>query len=119
MHELSVVAGLFDILEEKLKEQKGSRVFYVKLKVGLFSGVVPELLRTAFDMYKKDTFAEDAELDIEEVPYKVRCQNCGTQMIKDDFVLVCDNCGSTDLITLDGTEMFLERMEIEVPDQSS
>ncbi|MBN1223884.1 MAG: hydrogenase maturation nickel metallochaperone HypA [Candidatus Aminicenantes bacterium] len=119
MHELSVVASLFDILEEKLKEQKGSKVFYVKLQVGLFSGVVPELLKTAFDMYKKGTFAEEAELDIQEIPYKVQCLACGTSMIKDDFVLVCDNCGSTDLKNLEGTEMLLERMEIEVPDRSS
>jgi len=114
MHELSVVTSLFDILEEKLKEQKGNKVTYVKLQVGLFAGVVPELLQTAFDIYKKDTFAEEAELDIEEVPYKVQCRDCGTTMIKDDFVFVCDKCGSTELKTLEGTEMILEKMEIEV-----
>ena len=118
MHELSVVASLFDILEEKLKEQKGIKVHYVKLQVGLFAGVVPELLRTAFEIYKKDTFAEEALLDIEEVPYKLQCKDCGTIMIKDDFVFVCDKCGSNVLKNLEGTEMILEKMEIEVQDHS-
>jgi len=114
MHELSVVANLFEILEDKLKEQKGKRVCYVKLKVGLLSGVIPELLKTAFDIYKKDTFAEDAELDITEVPCKVKCQECGTIAIKEDYVFICDTCGSTNMTTLEGTDMLLETMEIEI-----
>jgi hydrogenase nickel incorporation protein HypA/HybF len=114
MHELSVVANLFEILEDKLEAQKGKKVCFVKLQVGLLSGVVPELLKTAFDIYKKDTFAEDAELDIIEVPCKVECRECGTVAIKEDYVFICDNCGSTDIKTLEGTDMILETMEIEV-----
>lgn len=114
MHELSVVANLFEILEKKLEAQKGKRICYVKLQVGLLSGVVPELLKTAFDIYKKDTTAEDAELDITEVPCKIECQDCGTVAIKDDYVFICEKCGSTNLKTLEGTEMILETMEIEI-----
>ena len=114
MHELSVVANLFEILKDKLDAQKGKRVCSIKLQVGLLSGVVPELLKTAFDIYKKDTFAEDAELDIIEVPCKVECQECGTVAIKEDYVFICDKCGSADMTTLEGTEMILETMEIEI-----
>jgi hydrogenase nickel incorporation protein HypA/HybF len=114
MHELSVVANLFEILEEKLEAQNGKKVVWVKLQVGLLSGVVPELLRTAFDIYKKDTFAEEAELDITEVPCKLECQDCGTTMIKNDFVFICDKCGSAKTKTLEGTEMILEKMKIEI-----
>ena len=114
MHELSIVANLFEILEEKLDAQNGKKVICVKLQVGLLSGVVPELLRTAFDIYKKDTFAEEAELDITEIPCKIECQNCGATMIKDDFVFICDKCGSTNTKTIEGAEMILERMEIEI-----
>jgi hydrogenase nickel incorporation protein HypA/HybF len=114
MHELSVVANLFELLEEKLEAQNGKKVCLVKLRVGLLSGVVPELLKTAFNIYKKDTFAEDAELEITEVPCKVECQECGTIAIKEDYVFICDKCGSTNLTTLEGTDMILETMEIEI-----
>lgn len=114
MHELSVVANLFEILGEKLEEQNGKKVIRVKLHVGLLSGVVPELLATAFDIYKKGTFAEEAELNITEVPCKLECQDCGIITIKDDFVFICDQCGSTRMKTLEGTEMILETMDIEV-----
>jgi hydrogenase nickel incorporation protein HypA/HybF len=114
MHELSLIANLFDILEEKATEQKANKIVHVKLQVGLLSGAVPELLKTSFDIYKKDTMAAEAVLEIEEVPLKYQCQECQTEMIKDDYIIVCDKCGSTNLKVLAGMDMFLLKMDIEI-----
>jgi hydrogenase nickel incorporation protein HypA/HybF len=114
MHELSVVANLFEILEEKVKEQNGKRIILVKLLIGALSGIVPELLATAFDIYKKDTIAAEAELEIKTVPLKVQCKECKKVIVKDDFIFICDFCGSTNIQTLEGTEMILEKMDIEI-----
>lgn len=114
MHELSIVASLFEILEEKAKEQKSKKVISVKVKVGALSGVVPEFLKTAFDVYKKDTIADEAELEMEKVPLKIKCQKCGKEIIKDDFVFLCEKCGSRELKTLAGTELLLEKIELEI-----
>jgi hydrogenase nickel incorporation protein HypA/HybF len=114
MHELSVVANLFEILEEKVKEQNGKRIILVKLQIGALAGIVPELLATAFDIYKKDTIAAEAELKIKTIPLKVQCKDCQKVIIKDDFIFICDHCGSTNLETLEGTEMILEKMDIEI-----
>jgi len=114
MHELSIVASLFEILEEKAKEQKAKKVTAITVKVGALSGVVSEFLITAFDVYKKDTIAEEAELKIEEVPLKVKCQKCGAVIIKDDFVFLCEKCESRELKTLAGTELLLEKIELEL-----
>ena len=113
MHELSIVANLFEILEEKAKEQKAKKIVLVKLQVGQLAGVVPEFLKTAFDIYKKDTIGAEAKLEIEKIPLKIRCQKCHKEITKNDFVYICDECGSTDLKTLSGTELLLERMELE------
>ena len=114
MHELSIVASLFEILEEKAKEKKAKKIVSVTVKVGALSGVVPEFLETAFNIYKKDTIASESTLKIEEVPLKIRCQQCGTEMVKDDFVFICEKCDSRELETLSGTELLLEKMEMEV-----
>lgn len=114
MHELSVVANLFEILEEKAREQKGKRIMFVKLQIGALSGIVPELLATAFDIYKKDTIAGEAKLKIDVVPLKVRCKDCHKVMVKDDVLFICDFCASTQIETLEGTEMILEKMDIEI-----
>lgn len=114
MHELSIVANLFEILEEKAKEKKAKKILSVKLKVGALSGVVPEFLETAFNIYKEDTIAAKSKLEIEKVPLKIRCQQCGTEMVKDDFVFICEKCDSRELKTLSGTELLLEKIEVEV-----
>lgn len=114
MHELSIVANLFEIMEEKAQEKGAKKILSVKLQVGKLSGVVPEFLITAFDVYKKDTIAKDAALEIEDVPLKIQCLTCKKTMTLDDFVFVCRRCGSQDLKTVTGTELFLEKMELEL-----
>ncbi len=114
MHELSLVANLFEIMEQKAKQENAQKITYVKLKVGVVSGAVPELLKTAFDIYKKDTIASDAKLEIEKVPLKLKCKKCGSVTTKDDLVLNCSQCSSTDLETLAGTDLYLEKMELEI-----
>ncbi len=114
MHELSLITSLFEIIEEKAKEQKAQKILMVKLQVGQLSGAVPDLLITAFDIYKQNTMASEAVLEIEEVAFKVQCQACKTEMIKEDFIVVCDQCGSTDIKILQGTELFLLKMDLEV-----
>jgi hydrogenase nickel incorporation protein HypA/HybF len=112
MHELSLIANLFEIMEKEAREKKAKKITHVRLQVGLFSGVVSDLLKTAFDIYKEDTMASEAQLEIEEIPLKIRCQDCGTEVIKDDFVFICGKCGSHNLQTLSGTELFLEKMDL-------
>jgi hydrogenase nickel incorporation protein HypA/HybF len=114
MHELSIIANLFDIMEEKAREKDAKKIISVKLQVGKLAGVVPEFLETAFDVYKKGTMAADATLEIEKVPLKIQCKACKKTMALDDFVFICLSCGSKDLKTVSGTELFLEKMELEL-----
>jgi len=114
MHELSIVASLFEILEDKAKEQKAKKIILVKLKVGKLSGLVSDCLQTAFDAYKKETLAEDSKLEIEDIPVKVRCQKCQAEIVIDDFILACPKCGSEELRILEGTELLLEKIEMEI-----
>ncbi|MDH7511470.1 MAG: hydrogenase maturation nickel metallochaperone HypA [Clostridiales bacterium] len=114
MHELSLIASLFEILEEKARDERAKKIVLVKLKVGKLAGAVPEFLETAFNIYKDGTIAREAILEIEEVPLKIRCRKCQAIAERDDFVFVCPACGSTDLETLEGTELLLEKMDLEV-----
>lgn len=112
MHELSIIANLYEIMEEKAKEQGGKKITFVKLQVGILSGVVPDFLETAFEIFKKDTMASDAALEIENVPLKIRCTDCGNENTSDELIFVCKKCGSNRIKTLDGTELILEKMDI-------
>ncbi len=114
MHELSIIASLFEILEAKARENKATNIVLVKLRVGKLAGVVPEFLKTAFESYKQGTVAAEARLEIEEVLLKMRCRKCTAEIEKEDFVVVCSRCGSTDLETLEGMELLLDKIDLEI-----
>jgi len=118
MHEMSLIAGLFEILEEKAREHKARSVTAVRLRVGKLSGAVPELLVTAFDMYKKGTLAEEASLETLAVLVKVRCRACGLEFEVDDYVFHCPACEAADLEILSGTDLLVESIELETGDEA-
>jgi hydrogenase nickel incorporation protein HypA/HybF len=116
VHELSIVASLFDILEEKVRTLKGARIMDVKIRIGRLSGVVPELLESAFEAYKKGTLAEDARLEITVVPFAFRCRRCGGESFPDKPPYVCASCGAGDIELLGGMDIILEKIEVEADD---
>jgi hydrogenase nickel incorporation protein HypA/HybF len=116
VHELSIVTSLFDILEEKAREAKAAKVTAVKLRVGRLSGVVPDLLESAFETFKKGTIAEGARLEIEIVPFAFRCRRCGGESFPEEPPYACSACGSGDIELLGGMDIFIDRIEVEVPD---
>lgn len=116
MHELSLVAGLFDTLEETAREHRAGKITLVRLKIGKLSGIVPDLLESAFDVYKKGTIAGEARLEIEEVPVRVRCRECGGERLDAEGDFSCLACGGRNVEILEGRELVVERIELETDD---
>jgi len=114
MHELSVVSSLFEILEEKAREAGAVRVTAVTVRVGRLSGVVPDLLESAFDAFKKETIAAGASLRVETPPLRVRCRSCGEESSTEEPLFACPGCGAPGLEILEGMDIFLQKLEIEI-----
>ena len=113
MHELSLVAAVFEVLEEQAREHGAARVTAVVLKVGAMAGVVPDLLESAFDTYKKGTLAEAARLEIVVVPVRLRCPDCGGEAVREDTDFSCACCGSRRVEIVEGRDLVVERVELE------
>jgi hydrogenase nickel incorporation protein HypA/HybF len=107
------VASLFEVLEEKAREHGAVRITAVVLKVGVMSGVVPDLLESAFEMYKKGTLAEGARLEIVRVPVKLRCPDCGGETAREDTDFSCAACGSRRIEIVEGRDLVVETIELE------
>ncbi len=116
MHELSLVASIFEILEEQARSHGDARVTAVVLKVGILAGAVPDLLASAFETYKKGTRAETARLEIVAVPVKLRCPDCGGSTVREDTDFSCAACGSRRVEIVEGRELVVEKIELETED---
>lgn len=113
MHELSLIASVFDVLEEQAREHGAARVTRVVLRIGVMSGVVPDLLESAFEIYKRGTLAESARLEIVRVPVRVRCPDCGGESMREDSDFSCTACGSRRVEIVEGRELIVETIDLE------
>ena len=55
MHELSITQSILDISLKAAKEQHATRIRAIRLKIGAFSGVVPECVQMYLDVLAKGT----------------------------------------------------------------
>jgi hydrogenase nickel incorporation protein HypA/HybF len=87
----------------------------VKLKIGQLSGVVADSLDFCFGAIIQGTSLQGASLDIEKVPFVLKCRTCETSFESEAGIVLCQQCGGTDTEVLSGTE--LQVVEIELYDE--
>ena len=81
MHELAITQSILNIAENAAKEHGVKKVREVRIKIGDYSGVVPQCVRYYFDVISKGTVAEGAELKMERLPILMRCEACNWQVL--------------------------------------
>jgi hydrogenase nickel incorporation protein HypA/HybF len=113
MHEYSIVDSLLQLADEHARKNNAKKVTKIEIKVGVLSGVEPELLKTAFDTFKEGTICEEAEFIMKIQPVVVRCRDCRfeTELKKDEYR--CPKCNSGNLEIIDGEDMYLMSLELE------
>lgn len=112
MHEYSIVQALLDACEENAKANGASQVSKVVVKIGVMSGVEPELLKTAFDTFKEKTACENAEFIMHVQPVVIKCMACEKESTLGKLEYRCRHCDSLDVNVIDGEDMFLMQLEL-------
>ena len=108
MHELGITRNIVDIVSERAGAAK---VIRVSLQIGALSAVAPAAIRFCFDVVSKGTVLEGAELQIEEIPGRARCNTCGSEFAIEQPYGRC-GCGSSSLRCITGEELKIKEMEI-------
>lgn len=112
MHEQSLVRALLRQVQQIALENSHGRVLSIRVRVGEFSGVEPELLTSAYHQLVRETELFGAGLEVERVPLEAVCDRCGSQFPIERFDFHCDQCGSLHL-TLRGEELLLDSVTME------
>lgn len=113
MHEMSLVQSLLRQVETLMQEQDAQSVVSIRVSVGGFSGVEPELFRSAYETIVDFTSVRGAELQLIEVPLELRCRKCGHEFVNEIFRFECPRCQSRDQVILRGEELILESVTLE------
>jgi len=106
MHEMGVVLNIVSGAERLAMRYDVTSLGYVTVDVGQLSGVIPKYLTSLWEIGTKDTICEGAELIINEVPGRVKCQDCGEEYLLmenvKDSIPYCPKCQKSHFEVMDG-----------------
>ncbi len=119
MHEFSIIQGIFKLLEDIAKQNKLIKINKVTLRIGKLRQVVPEFLQFAFEHSSADTIAENAELIIEEMPIKMKCETCQHEFTVERNTYICPKCEAVKLTVLTGKEVLIASIDGETKDDEN
>ena len=111
MHELSVCRALIRQVQDIAREHRAMAVTSVKVQIGPLSGVEADLLKQVFPLASAGSVAEAAQLVIEKLSIRVRCESCGAETAAEANKLVCGACGDWHTRLISGDEMLLASVE--------
>lgn len=117
MHELSVVTSLLSIVRDEMVKHEVQKLLLVRVRYGTLTNIVPEALSFAFEALTTGTELEGAVLETEEVPFTLRCGQCGILFQPEDnnfFTAACPSCGAQQGHTVEaGRELYIQHIEAE------
>lgn len=113
MHEMSLMQGVLEILEDHAKTRQFSRVKTVWLEIGALSGVDPHAMSFCFDVVMQGTLAQEAVLEIIEKPGQAWCMLCGKNVGISARYDPCPDCGGFQLQVTGGEAMRVKELEVE------
>jgi hydrogenase nickel incorporation protein HypA/HybF len=113
VHELSICQALIEQVEAVAREASAIRVVQVQIGIGPLSGVEPQLLEQAFQLARAGSIAATASLQIDYLPIRVSCRECGQETAAEVTNLACGNCGNWHTTLVSGDEMLLLQVELD------
>ena len=108
MHELAIAGNLVQQLVEIGARENLENISLVSIKVGVLRQVIKETLEEAFKIQSMGTPAEETELEIVNVPLRLRCSACGAEEDGRDFISACSSCGSREFKIVSGKELYID-----------
>ena len=114
MHELSLVASLIKMIEDKAKVEGFNCVKAVYLKVGVLSCVSGDALDFAFNSLKEGNFLlSSTKLFVEEEKGIAVCPACGFRQEVSALGQKCVKCGIYGLHIESGSNVYIDKIIVE------
>jgi len=112
MHELSIAQNILEIAKEHLPGGASHRVKSIRIRVGEGAGIVRDSLEFCFNAVIAGTEMEGSVLEIERVPFVVKCNSCGKKSANGGEILLCSFCNGNDVKMISGNELLVTAIEL-------
>lgn len=110
MHELGIVYQVIKTVEEVMAEQGLKELDSITLEIGEMRDIVPKFIEEAWQAVRQTTPYPDAELEIDIIPARARCKNCGAVRNVKQIDFECPLCKSDKLEIFSGREFNIKQI---------
>jgi len=90
-----------------------SSIHSIGMKIGTLSGVLPDALQFSFEAASEDTLLEGAQLKIEEIPARGKCDSCEAEFEILEWAILCPQCSAGEVVITNGYELDIVFIEAE------
>ncbi len=105
MHEMSIVAGVLKIVEDQARAAKATVINSIELEIGQLAGIEIASLQFCYEVAKKKTMAQDAELIVHSIPGRGHCPRCEKDFSVGFKMAVCPECEQAVMEIFQGREL--------------
>lgn len=114
MHELSMLGEALRLVLKFAEEQQAKEIIKIDITLGTLVDFIPAYAQMFFKMISKDTIAENAVLQLNVTPAKIKCRSCENIAEFDarHMLFSCPNCGSDQISLIAGREFRIESIEV-------
>ena len=113
MHELWLCKSILEILTQKALEKKCTRVKQIVLEIGQLAAIDKAALIFSFNIATEGTLAENARLQIIDIPAEAFCESCQKTGPVQQYYDACQSCGAHALNITQGEELRVQSMVVE------
>jgi len=113
MHEFSIAESILQRALAEAEKHQAKRICALGIKVGKASHIERESLELCLRAVAKGTIAENARTEIIPLELTAKCRKCGHTFTVQSNQQLCPGCGGENLEILNGSEVFLESLEVD------
>ena len=113
MHEMAIAQNIVDIAVAAAEREHAQKITRINMVAGEMRAIVPMQLSFCFGVAAENTIASGAYLNLEIVPARGSCRNCGETFVVKDFLYICPRCEGSDIEITGGTELRIKDIEVE------
>jgi hydrogenase nickel incorporation protein HypA/HybF len=110
MHEFSLAQALVELVRQKTPP--GAVVRAVAVRAGPMRGIDPQAMQWAWQVASEQGGLNGAALNLDELPWTLRCPDCGRQWESAELDAACA-CGSRLAGPVGGDELTLVSLEVD------
>jgi hydrogenase nickel incorporation protein HypA/HybF len=112
MHEYSIANNIIEIVKQSVQATDLKKISSIKIIIGKMSNVMPDALQSAYKLLIENTQLSNSYLSFEFIPLVIKCNECGSVEINNDFIFNCRKCSSSNLTVDSGDDLKISNITL-------